>query len=188
MKVSALADGADTVVEAPAMVFHSQAGLVEAFRSGRLDRDVVTVVRFQGPQANCMPELHKLITPLSVIMDRGFQVAMITDGRLSGASGRVPAAIHVTPEAFCGGMLAKVHDGDVIRLDAAAGTLELKVSVEELSKREYPDPGIQEQRYGVGRQIFAPLRRDLLGAEEGASSLFTYVSEKCHVSLPDESA
>jgi phosphogluconate dehydratase len=187
MKVSALADGADTVVEAPAMVFHSQADLVEAFQNGRLDRDVVAVVRFQGPQANGMPELHKLMTPLSVVMDRGFQVAMITDGRLSGASGKVPAAIHVTPEAFCGGVLAKVQDGDIIRVDAKAGTFELKISDEELSKREYPDPELTKQRYGTGRQIFAPLRRDLLGAEEGASSLFTYVSEKYHVTSPDES-
>ena len=117
MKVSALANGEQTLIEAPAMVFHTQDDLKKAFHEGRMNRDLVAVVRFQGPQANGMPELHKLITPLSVIMDRGFQVAMVTDGRLSGASGKVPSAIHVSPEAFCGGLLAKVQDGDIIRID-----------------------------------------------------------------------
>ncbi|PKN45555.1 MAG: phosphogluconate dehydratase, partial [Deltaproteobacteria bacterium HGW-Deltaproteobacteria-16] len=109
IKVSALADGAATTIEAPAMVFHTQAALEEAFQAGTLDRDVVAVIRFQGPQATGMPELHKLITPLAVVLGRGFRVAMVTDGRLSGASGKVPAAIHVTPEALCGGLLAKVR-------------------------------------------------------------------------------
>ena len=185
IKVSALVDGADTVIEAPAMVFHTQQDLIDAFQQGRLDRDLVAVIRFQGPQANGMPELHKLITPLAVIMGRGFQVAMVTDGRLSGASGKVPAAIHVTPESFCGGLLAKVEDGDLIRLDVKNSTLELKVSDEELQQREYADPReLEEQRYGFGRQIFATLRHDLVGAEEGASSLFTYVLEKCNVNFP----
>ena len=187
IKSSALTDGADTVIEAPAMIFHTQQDLVEAFQQGLLNRDLVAVIRFQGPQANGMPELHKLITPLSVIMDRGFQVGMVTDGRLSGASGKVPAAIHVTPEAFCGGLLAKVVDGDMIRLDVKNSTLELKVSDEELQQREYADPReLEDQRYGLGRQIFAPLRNHLLGAEEGASSLFTYVLEKCNVNFPGE--
>ncbi len=185
MKVSALPDGVDTVVEAPALVFHTQAELVEAFRQGHLDRDLVAVVRFQGPQANGMPELHKLITPLSVVMDRGFRVAMITDGRLSGASGKVPAAIHLTPEAFCGGAIAKVRDGDIIRLDARAGTLELRVPDEELSGRPCAEADLRAARFGTGRQIFAPLRRDLLGAEEGASSLFTYVHETCRTGAGD---
>jgi phosphogluconate dehydratase len=149
-----------------------------------MNRDLVAVVRFQGPQANGMPELHKLMTPLSVIMGRGFKVAMVTDGRLSGASGKVPSAIHVSPEALCGGLLAKVQDGDVIRIDVKAGLLELKVTDKELEKREYVEPELEGQRYGTGRQVFAPLRRDLLGAEEGASSLFTYVYEKCTVNLP----
>ena len=187
IKTSALPDGADTVIEAPAMIFHTQQDMVEAFQQGRLNRDVVAVVRFQGPQANGMPELHKLITLLSVIMGRGFQVGMVTDGRLSGASGKVPAAIHITPEALCGGLLAKVQDGDMIRLDVKNSTLELKVSDEELQQREYADPKeLEDQRYGFGRQIFAPLRRDLLGAEEGASSLFTYVLESCNVTFPRE--
>jgi phosphogluconate dehydratase len=179
IKVSALADGAATIVEAPAMVFHTQAALEEAFREGKLDRDFVAVIRFQGPQATGMPELHKLITPLSVVMGRGFRVAMVTDGRLSGASGKVPAAIHVTPEALCDGLLAKVRDGDLIRLDVGAGTLELLVDAAELARRERVEAELDEQRYGVGRQIFAALRSDMLGAEEGASSLFTYVQEKC---------
>jgi phosphogluconate dehydratase len=183
IKVSALADGAETKIEAPAMVFDTQAGLEEAFRAGKLDRDVVAVIRFQGPQATGMPELHKLITPLSVVMGRGFRVAMVTDGRLSGASGKVPAAIHVTPEALCGGLLAKVRDGDLIRLDVAAGVLELLVDAAELAKREYAEADLGEQRYGVGRQIFAALRSDMLGAEEGASSLSTYVQEKCKVNF-----
>jgi len=183
IKVSSLADGAATKIEAPAMVFHTQARLEEAFRAGKLDRDVVAVIRFQGPQATGMPELHKLITPLAVVMGRGFRVAMVTDGRLSGASGKVPAAIHVTPEALCGGLLAKVRDGDLVRLDVEAGVLELLVDEAELAKREYAEAELGEQRYGVGRQIFAALRSDMLGAEEGASSLFTYVREKCKVNF-----
>ncbi|OGQ86438.1 MAG: phosphogluconate dehydratase [Deltaproteobacteria bacterium RIFOXYD12_FULL_56_24] len=183
IKVSALADGGASKVEATAMVFHTQAALEEAFRAGQMDRDVVAVIRFQGPQATGMPELHKLITPLSVVMGRGFRVAMVTDGRLSGASGKVPAAIHVTPEAFCGGLLAKVQDGDLIRLDVEGGILELLVDTAELARREYAEAELDEQRYGVGRQIFAALRSDMLGAEDGASSLFTYVKEKCKVNF-----
>ncbi len=186
MKVSALEQGAATLVEAPAMVFHSQHALEEAFHAGRLDRDLVAVVRFQGPQANGMPELHKLITYLSIVMDHGHTVGLVTDGRLSGASGKVPFAIHLTPEAFCGGMLAKVRDGDLIRMDAAAGVLELKVSNEELVAREYATPELTSERYGYGRQIFAPLRKDLLGAEEGGSSIFTYVHESCNVVFPHD--
>jgi phosphogluconate dehydratase len=186
IKISALAEGEQTVIEAPAMVFHRQDDLQKAFYDDLMNRDLVAVLRFQGPQANGMPELHKLITPLSITMDRGFQVAMVTDGRLSGASGKVPSAIHVSPEALCGGLLAKVQDGDIIRIDVKAGSLELMVADEELKKREYADPELEGQRYGTGRQIFAPLRRDLLGAEDGASSLFTYVREQCKVNLPGD--
>jgi phosphogluconate dehydratase len=186
IKVSALADGMATRIEAPALVFHTQAGLEEAFRAGRLDRDFVAVIRFQGPQATGMPELHKLITPLSVVMDRGYRVAMITDGRLSGASGKVPAAIHVTPEALCGGLLAKVRDGDLIRIDVKAGVMELLVAEAELADREAAEAGLVEQHSGAGRQIFASLRSDMLGAEEGASSLFTAVPEGCKVNFPVE--
>jgi phosphogluconate dehydratase len=184
IKVSALSDGPDTVVEAPAVVFHTQEELLTAFKEGRLNRNFIAVVRFQGPQATGMPELHKLITPLSVLMDQGHQVAMVTDGRLSGASGKVPAAIHVTPESLCGGMLAKVLDGDLIRLDVGAGRLELLVDDDVLRAREFADPGVRKVRYGVGRQIFAPLRGNMMSPEEGASSLFTYVHEKCQVNIP----
>ena len=184
IKVSALSDGADTVVEAPAVVFHTQEELIRVFQEGRLDRSFIAVVRFQGPQATGMPELHKLITPLAVVMDHGHQVAMVTDGRLSGASGKVPAAIHVTPEALCGGMLAKVQDGDLIRLDVGSGRLDLLLDETEIKAREYADPGVKKVRYGTGRQIFAPLRSNMLSPEEGASSLFTYVYEKCQVNFP----
>lgn len=186
MKISALADGEDTLVEAPAMVFNNKRALEEAFYADRLNRDLVAVVRFQGPQANGMPELHKLITFLSIIMDRGYKVGLVTDGRLSGASGKVPFAIHCTPEAFCGGMLAKVQDEDIIRMDARNNVLELKVTEQELAGREYVDPDFGKDRYGMGRQIFAPLRKDLLGAEEGGSSIFTYVQESYKVVYPHD--
>ncbi|MEA1922814.1 MAG: phosphogluconate dehydratase [Pseudomonadota bacterium] len=181
MKISVLKDGEKTFVEAPAMVFHTQQALEEAFKADKLNRDLVAVVCFQGPQANGMPELHKLITYLSIIMDRGYTVGLVTDGRLSGASGKVPFAIHCTPEAYCGGMLAKVQDGDVIRMDAQNNLLELKVDCQELEKRDYADPEFGSHRYGLGRQIFAPLRKNLLGAEEGASSIFSYTDESSHV-------
>lgn len=177
MKISALADGEETFVEAPAMVFNSQKELEDAFKADRLNRDMVAVVRFQGPRANGMPELHKLITPLSITMDRGHTVGLVTDGRLSGASGKVPFAIHCTPEAITGGLLNKVQDGDIICMDAHNSILELKVSKEELSKRKAFIPNLDASRHGLGRQIFAPLRKDLLGAEEGASSIFTYTDE-----------
>ena len=172
------------MVEAPAVVFHTQEELLTAFKEGRLNRNFIAVVRFQGPQATGMPELHKLITPLSVLMDQGHQVAMVTDGRLSGASGKVPAAIHVTPESLCGGMLAKVQDGDLIRLDVGAGRLDLLLDDDVIRAREFADPGVRSVRYGVGRQIFAPLRGNMMSPEEGASSLFTYVHEKCQVNIP----
>ena len=152
------------------MVFHTQEELITAFQEGRLNRNFIAVVRFQGPQATGMPELHKLITPLSVLMDHGHQVAMVTDGRLSGASGKVPAAIHVTPEALCGGMLAKVQDGDLIRLDVEAGRLDLLLDEEVIRAREYADPGVKKVRYGSGRQIFAPLRSN--HAESGGRREF----------------
>ena len=182
MKVSSLEHGEDTVVEAPAKVFDSQEELENAFHKGLLYEDHIAVVRFQGPRANGMPELHKLITFLSVVMNRGYQVGLVTDGRLSGASGKVPFAIHCTPEAVCGGLLAKVIDGDIIRIDARAGRLELRVPEDQLEKRDYATPrGLEDVRQGFGRQIFSPLRRNLLGAEEGATSIFTYSEEKGEV-------
>jgi phosphogluconate dehydratase len=161
------------IIEAPARVFDSQEGLHAAFNAGELDCDVVCVVRWQGPQANGMPELHKLTPPLSVLQGRGFKVALVTDGRMSGASGRVPAAIHVSPEAADGGPLAKVLDGDVIRLDAAAGTLTVVVADAEWAARPtavMPDTLRQANAQGVGRELFAGMRRNALTAEQGALS------------------
>lgn len=173
IKSSALKDGADTLVEAPAVVFDSQEALAEAFHGDRLNRDLVAVVRFQGPRANGMPELHKLITFLSILMERGYRVGLVTDGRLSGASGKVPSAIHLTPEAMSGGPLAKVRDGDVIRIDVRAKRLELKVSEDELAGRECIRFDADSRQMGLGRPIFATLRNHLCGAEEGATAIFS---------------
>ncbi len=186
IKISALTDGVDTVVEAPALVFNSQHELAEAFNADKLNRDMVAVVRFQGPRAIGMPELHKLITFLSIIMERGYTVGLVTDGRLSGASGKVPAAIHLTPEAVCKGPLAKVLDGDIIRIDVRAKSLELKVSDIELESRQYAPFDLSSHKFGLGRQIFAPLRRELSGAEEGASSIYSYVDETIRASEPEK--
>ena len=177
MKISALKDGEKTYVHAPAMVFHSQQELADAFAADRLNSDLIAVVRFQGPRANGMPELHKLIMYLSICMDRGYNVGLVTDGRLSGASGKVPFAIHCSPEAVTGGLLNKVEDGDMILMDARNNLLELQVTPEVLAKREPAQPDLSRSRSGLGRQIFAPLRKDLLGAEEGATSIFSYSDE-----------
>jgi phosphogluconate dehydratase len=161
------------VIEAPAMVFDSQQALLAAFSAGQLERDFVAVVRFQGPQANGMPELHKLTPPLGVLQGRGFKVALVTDGRMSGASGKVPAAIHVSPEALAGGALAKVHNGDIIRLDAIAGTLNALVDDTTWSTREPAtiDPiQADDNAHGLGRELFAGLRRNVNSAEQGACS------------------
>jgi len=161
------------VVEAPARVFTSQEALIAAFKGGELDRDVVAVVRFQGPQANGMPELHKLTPPLAVLQGRGHRVALVTDGRMSGASGKVPAAIHVSPEALAGGPLGRVRDGDVIRLDADAGTLQALVDPLEWAAREpalVPADEADGHAHGLGRELFAGLRRNVKSAEEGAIS------------------
>jgi phosphogluconate dehydratase len=172
IKVSAVPDDRH-VIEAPARVFDSQEGLHVAFKAGELDRNVICVVRWQGPQANGMPELHKLTPPLAVLQGKGFRVALVTDGRMSGASGKVPAAIHVSPEAAAGGALAKVRDGDVIRLDAIAGTLQVQVSDSEWTQRQ-PAPMPEALRdangLGMGRELFAGMRRNALTAEEGALS------------------
>ncbi|MBW8482286.1 phosphogluconate dehydratase [Actinomadura parmotrematis] len=164
VKVSAV-DPGHRLIEAPARVFDSQEALQEAFAAGELDRDVVAVVRFQGPRANGMPELHRLTPPLGVLQDRGHRVALVTDGRMSGASGAVPAAIHVSPEAAAGGPLARVRDGDVIRLDADKGLLE--VLVPDLDARE-PDGGAPGDTFGTGRELFRAFRRVVGPAEQGA--------------------
>ncbi|MEU8800946.1 phosphogluconate dehydratase [Spirillospora sp. NPDC048819] len=166
VKVSAVRPEHRTI-EAPARVFDSQERLQEAFAAGELDRDVVAVVRNQGPRANGMPELHRLTPPLSVLQDRGHRVALVTDGRMSGASGAVPAAIHVSPEAAAGGPLARVRDGDVVRLDADAGVLEVLVPDEEFAARE-PAAGNAEQAWGAGRELFQAFRHAVGPAERGA--------------------
>jgi phosphogluconate dehydratase len=157
------------IVEAPALVFHEQAALHAAFRSGLLDRDFIAVVNYQGPKANGMPELHELTPILSVLQDRGHKVALVTDGRMSGASGKVPAAIHVTPEALDDGPIGKIRDGDVIRLDAVAGTLQLLVAGEELDRRTAVRPDLSENDHGFGRELFANFRHFAKRADEGAS-------------------
>ncbi|MEU5692686.1 phosphogluconate dehydratase [Actinosynnema sp. NPDC020468] len=169
IKVSAVA-AAQRVVQAPARVFTSQEGFSAAFKAGELERDVVVVVRQQGPQANGMPELHKLTPALGVLMDRGFRVALVTDGRMSGASGKIPAAIQVTPEAAVGGPLARVRDGDVLRVDAETGTLEALVDPAELAARDLVDfPPDAQAWTGTGRELFAALRRAVGPADRGAS-------------------
>lgn len=158
------------IVEAPALVFDDQEALLAAHRRSELNRDFVAVVRFQGPRANGMPELHSLTPALGVQLDKGFKVALVTDGRMSGASGKVPAAIHMTPEAADGGPLARVRDGDVIRLDAEAGRLEIKVEVKELMARE-PATG-RSSEVGYGRELFGWMRRAAGPADTGACALF----------------
>ncbi len=172
IKVSAVPDDRH-VIEAPARVFDSQEALHLAFGAGELERDVVCVVRWQGPQANGMPELHKLTPPLAVLQGKGFKVALVTDGRMSGASGKVPAAIHVSPEAAAGGPLAKVRDGDVIRLDAVTGELRVVVPEAEWAARQadsMPPALRQGNGIGMGRELFAGMRERALKAEEGALS------------------
>jgi phosphogluconate dehydratase len=159
------------VIEAPARVFDSQEALLQAFNDGALQTDMVAVVRWQGPQANGMPELHKLTPPLAVMQNAGLRVALVTDGRMSGASGKVPAAIHVSPEAHAGGPLAKVQDGDLIRLDAIAGTLKVLVSEREWSARTpdtMPDAQLTANGLDLGRELFANFRRNASLAEAGA--------------------
>ncbi|MDH3668762.1 MAG: phosphogluconate dehydratase [Paracoccaceae bacterium] len=157
------------LVEAPARVFHDQEAVKAAFKAGELDRDVVVVVRFQGPTAKGMPELHSLTPPLSVLQDRGFKVGLVTDGRMSGASGKVPAAIHLSPEAENGGPIARVRDGDVIRLDAEAGTLEVMVDSAVLSEREAARTDLAVSHEGIGRELFASFRAHVGAAEAGAA-------------------
>ena len=157
-------------VAAPAVVFTSQAELKAAFEAGELDRDVVAVVRNQGPRANGMPELHKLMPPLGVLQDRGFRIALVTDGRLSGASGKVPAAIHVTPEAALGGPLAKVRTGDLILVDADHGVLEAQVDPAEWAQRQPEPADLSANQHGLGRELFTTFRAAATGAEQGAAT------------------
>ncbi len=160
------------VIEAPAAVFDDQEAVIAAFKAGALTRDCVVVVRYQGPRANGMPELHQLTPTLSSLQSKGHKVALITDGRMSGASGAVPAAIHLTPECLAGGPLSKVQDGDIVRLDSYAGTLEVRVPDATLLARCAPRPNLARNTHGVGRELFATFRNVASGAETGAVSLF----------------
>ncbi len=168
MKVSAVAPERH-VIEAPARVFHDQEEVKRAFRAGELTGDTVVVVRFQGPKANGMPELHSLTPILAVMQDKGLKVALVTDGRMSGASGKVPSAIHVSPEALDGGPLARIADGDVVRVDAVAGTLD--VLTPGALNRPLAQPDLSANEFGTGREIFANFRRAVGAAEAGASAL-----------------
>jgi phosphogluconate dehydratase len=173
IKVSAVKPE-NRVVEAPAAVFETQEEALQAFKDGKLDRDVVVVLRFQGPKANGMPELHSLSPALGVLQDKGFKVAFVTDGRMSGASGKTPAAIHVSPEALAGGPLAHVRDGDVIRLDADAGVLTTvgagALSARPAARRTEAHAG--GSAWGFGRELFGAFRQAVSTAEEGASVCF----------------
>ena len=169
MKISAVKPEHHAIT-APAAVFQEQEDFIAAFKRGELDRDVVVVMRFQGPAANGMPELHNLSPSISVLLDRGFKVALVTDGRMSGASGKVPAAIHVSPECLAGGPLLKVQDGDMILLDAEAGVLEVKVDAATLAARPAPQPDLAAGQWGMGRELFAAARMSVSDAEQGAAS------------------
>jgi len=159
------------IIEAPAIVFDAQEELLAAFDRGELERDFIAVVRFQGPKANGMPELHKLTPPLAVLQNKGFRVAIVTDGRMSGASGKIPAAIHICPEASAGGPLAKVRTGDIIRLNATVGMVNVLVDEDEWAEREVAelsDSKRHQNAHGFGRELFGGMRRNVLSAEEGA--------------------
>ena len=172
MKVSSVPEERH-IVQAPCRVFASQEALHAAFNAGELDRNVVCVVRWQGPQANGMPELHKLTPPLAILQNKGFEVALVTDGRMSGASGNVPAAIHVSPEAATGGPLAKLQDGDIIRVDAVSGSLDVLVDAAQWDARPtatMPAALQTANGIGMGRELFAGMRRNALAAEQGACS------------------
>ena len=170
IKVSAVAKE-NQIVKAPAVVIESQDDLEPLFKAGKLEKDCIVVVRFQGPKALGMPELHKLTPFLGTLQDRGFSVALVTDGRMSGASGKVPAAIHLVPEAIDGGLLAKLQDGDMISLNAETGELAYVGDMDELESR-VPAPQPSAGQRGCGREIFAVNRKNISDAEQGASFLY----------------
>ena len=169
IKVSAVAPERH-LIEAPARVFHTQDAVKQAFKAGEFTEDTIVVVRFQGPRANGMPELHSLTPTLSILQDRGLKVALVTDGRMSGASGKVPAAIHVSPEAACGGPLARLRDGDKVRLDAVNGTL--TVLSDDFENRTPVVADLSANELGIGRELFAAFRRNVGAATEGAAAIF----------------
>ena len=170
IKISAVPEDRH-IIEAPAIVFDAQEELLAAFDRGELEKDFIAVVRFQGPKANGMPELHKLTPPLAVLQNKGFRVAIVTDGRMSGASGKIPAAIHLSPEASAGGPLAKVRDGDIIRLNATVGMVNVLVDEDAWAERvpaELPDSKRYSNAHDFGRELFGGMRKNVLSAEEGA--------------------
>jgi phosphogluconate dehydratase len=169
MKVSAVKPEHRTV-EAPALVFNSQEEFMANYKAGKLDRDFVAVLRFQGPRANGMPELHALTPALANLQDAGRHVALVTDGRMSGASGKVPAAIHVSPEILAGGPLGLVRDGDIIRLDATTGTLEALVPAAVWAARSQATADLSSSHIGMGRELFAMFRSTISEAEKGAAT------------------
>lgn len=170
-KISAVAPE-HQVVEAPAMVFDNQDHVVEAFKRGEMNKDVIVVLRFQGPKANGMPELHKLTPPLGVLQDKGYKVALVTDGRMSGASGKIPSAIHLWPECADGNLMTKVRDGDMIRLDTQKGELNVLVDEEELNSRMACVMANTEHHYGMGRELFDSFRQGVSTSETGAINMF----------------
>jgi len=159
------------IIEAPAVVFDNQEGVIEAFKAGRLNRDCVVAVRYQGPRANGMPELHQLTPTLSVLLNKGFRVALLTDGRMSGASGAVPAAIHVSPECLANGPLGKLRDGDIVRLDSLSGELNAQVPADVWAERKIEPLRCEATTYGSGRELFAGFRMNVGEAERGAMSI-----------------
>ncbi len=172
MKVSAVKPE-HRVVRAQAVVVNDQQELLALFNDGKINKDMIAVVRYQGPRANGMPELHKLTPPLAVLQDQGFKVALVTDGRMSGASGKVPAAIHLSPEALADGPIARVHDGDWITLDCERGVLELEVDAATLASRTAALPDLTHNAHGTGRELFGLFRANASTAEAGASPLFS---------------
>jgi phosphogluconate dehydratase len=154
------------VIEAPVRVFHDQVSVKNAFQAGEFTTDTIVVVRFQGPRSNGMPELHSLTPTLAVLQDRGLKVALVTDGRMSGASGKVPAAIHISPEAALGGAIAKLIDGDVVRLDATNGTIE--VLADDFDTRTAATTDLSQNSAGLGRELFDVFRENVGLATNGA--------------------
>lgn len=171
IKISAV-KAENRLVRAPAKVFHTQAALQEAFQNNELTEDFIAVVRFQGPKAIGMPELHKLTPTLGVLQDRGLKVALVTDGRMSGASGKVPAGIHLSPEALDGGPIARIKDGDMLELDAETGTLRFLGDQAEFDARPLATQDLTASHYGMGRELFAGFRA-LVGTAESGASVFS---------------
>jgi phosphogluconate dehydratase len=170
-KLSAVSED-HQVVEAPAMVFDDQEDMQAAFQRGELEKDFVAVIRFQGPRSNGMPELHKLTPPLGVLQDRGFKVALVTDGRMSGASGKVPSVIHMCPECEVGGSLAKVRTGDIISINLKTGDCNVLIDETEFNARTVIPNSAKNHHYGMGREMFGGFRLGASSAETGASNLF----------------